>query len=171
MQRLQFHQLRVHRGGRGVVAHLIIDVAQRGVERGIALPGFDGLAQHLGGAFQLAFEMQGNGFGKRPVGALELFGFLDGSHGRRQGFGARVVLVTTCIVRSSRISKSWPAGGPCARILRFPRRPASHPRGGQRRLRGCGARREFRRATDRRYWFPIRWRDRRKPVPASPDSW
>jgi acylphosphatase len=90
VQRLDFHQLGIHRGGRRVIAHLVMNVAQGGVERRIAFPGFNRLAQHLGGAFQLAFQMKGNGLGKRAIGTLELFGFLDGSHGRRQRFGALV---------------------------------------------------------------------------------
>ena len=87
VQRLQFRQLRVGGGGRFVIAHLVMDVAQGGVERRIALARFDGLAQHLGGAFQLAFQVQGDGLGKRAAGPLELLGFLDGSHGRRHGRG------------------------------------------------------------------------------------
>ena len=70
VRRLQVRQLRVGFHRRAVIAQLVVNVAQRREERGIALSFLNGLAQEVDRALALALQVQRHGARKRFAGAL-----------------------------------------------------------------------------------------------------
>jgi hypothetical protein len=67
MERLQFHQSLVDRGGRFIIAHLVVNLAQRRVQRGIAHARFNRAPQQAGGALELAFQVQRYSLRERAI--------------------------------------------------------------------------------------------------------
>ena len=78
MLRIDFGELRIGARGGLVIVHLILDVAQRGVQARIPFAVFDRLGEQAGGAFELALQVQGHRLGERLVGALLVLEIGDG---------------------------------------------------------------------------------------------
>src|ERR1019366_2049515 len=87
--RVDVGECRVGFRGGLVIAHLILDVAECRIERRISFAVFDRLEKEPAGAFQLALQVQGHGFGERLAGAL-LASVGDRRHARRHGHAVRV---------------------------------------------------------------------------------
>src|SRR5450759_1779281 len=76
-------ECRVSLRGGFVIARLILDVAERGIETRVCFAVFDRLGEKPPGAFRLALQMQGNRLGERLAGAFLVLDVGDGRYAGR----------------------------------------------------------------------------------------
>ena len=77
-------QLAVGGRGRLEIAHFVLQVPQRGIQRVIPLARFDPFAEHLDRGLDLALHFKGSRFGDHAGRALAVLDLIDGSDTRRE---------------------------------------------------------------------------------------